>query len=54
MSGEDAGATVGGAVSGYRNLTRLLLHSDGLQGVPRWRLQCIVAADPENADALLR
>ena len=54
MSGEDAGAAVGGAVSSYRNLTRLLLRSDGLRGRAAMALQGIVAADPENADALLR
>ena len=54
MSGEDAGAAVGGTVSGYRNLTRLLLRSDGLLGRAATALQRTVAADPENADALLR
>ena len=54
MSGEDAGAAVGGAVFGYRNLTRLLLRSDGLLGRAATALQRTVAADPENADALLR
>ena len=54
MSGEDAGAAVGGAVSGYRNLTRVLLRSDGLLGRAATVLQRTVAADPGNADALLR
>ena len=54
MSGEDAGAAVGGAVSGYRNLTRLLLRSDGLLVRAAMALQRTVAADPESADALLR
>ena len=47
-------SAVGGTVSGYRNLTRLLLRSDGLLGRAATVLQRTVAADPENADALLR
>ena len=47
-------SAVGGTVSGYRNLTRLLLRSDGLLGRAATALQRTVAADPENADALLR
>ena len=54
MNGEDAGSAVGGTVSGYRNLTRLLLRSDGLLGRAATALRRTVAADPENADALLR
>ena len=54
MNGEDAGSAVGGTVSGYRNLTRLLLRSDGLLGRAATALRRTVAADPDNADALLR
>ena len=52
MSGEDAGAAVGG--SGFRNATRLLLRSDGVLERAAAALRRTVAADPGNADTLLQ
>ena len=54
MSDESAGAAVRGAVSGYRNATRLLLRSDGVLERALVALRRTVAADPGNADALLQ
>ena len=42
------------AAWGYRNLTRMLLRSDGLLERAAAALQRVVAAEPENAAALLR
>ena len=44
----------GSAVPGYRNLTRMLLRSDGLLARAEAALRSVVAADPKNANALLR